>query len=141
MGGRVDTIIRVKQCVHRTRIQHIHGSMRLCTLALVARVGALNVVIFVAVGVAAVVSDVIGRDLLATPRASTDLYIQIVLHTGLVGWALHSSANPRPHLLVNVLIQRPLLPWLGIRGMWMLGDELAPQVIRSSVVMAYVTGA
>ena len=115
--------------------------MRLCTLALVARVGALNVVIFVAVGVAAVVSDVIGRDLLATPRASTDLYIQIVLHTGLVGWALHSSANPRPHLLVNVLIQRPLLPWLGIRGMWMLGDELAPQVIRSSVVMAYVTGA
>ena len=114
--------------------------MRLCTLALVARVGALIVVIFVALGVAAVVCDVMGRDLFATSRAWTDL-IQIVLHTRLVGWALHSSANPRPHLLVNVLIQRPLLPWLGIRGMWMLGDELAPQVIRSSVVMAYVTGA
>jgi len=113
--------------------------MRLCTLALIARVGALIVVIFVALGVAAVVSDVMGRDLFATSRASTDL-IQIVLHTGLVGWALHSSANPRPHLLVNVLIQRPLHPWLGIRGMWMLGNELAPQVIRSSVVMAYVTG-
>jgi hypothetical protein len=140
MGGRVDTSIRVKQSVYHTRIQHIHGSMRLCTLALVARVGALIVVLFVALGVSAVVSDVMGRDLFATSRASTDL-IQIVLHTGLVGWALHSSANPRPHLLVNVLIQRPLLPWLGIRGMWMLGNELAPQVIRSSVVMAYVTGA
>ena len=100
MRGRVDTIIRVKQSVYRTRIQHIHGSMRLCTLALVARVGALIVVIFVALGVAAVVSDVMGRDLFATSRASTDL-IQIVLHTGLVGWALHSSANPPPQLMVN----------------------------------------
>jgi hypothetical protein len=92
----------VKQSVYRKRIQHI-GIMRLRTLALVAAVGARIVVIVVALGVAAVVSDVIGRDLLATSRASTDL-IQIVAHAGLVGWALHNSATTRPHLLVNVLI-------------------------------------
>ena len=123
VGGRVYTIIRVKQSVFRRQIQHI-SNIRLRTLALVAGVGARIVVIVVTLVVAAVVIDIVRWDLLATPRASTDLYIQIVLHTGLVGWALHSSANPRPHLLVNVLIQRPLLPWLGIRGMWMLGVSL-----------------
>ena len=92
----------MKQSVYRKRIQHI-GIMRLRTLALVAAVGARIVVIVVALGVAAVVSDVIGRDLLATSRASTDL-IQIVLHTGLLWWALLNIANPPPQLMVNVLI-------------------------------------
>jgi hypothetical protein len=92
---------------------------------------------------------VIGWDLLATQRASTDL-IQIVLHTGLVEWALLNSSNPPQQLIVNVLIWRPLalrvaycgtlLSRFGIRGMWMLGNELAPQVRCPSVVMAYVTG-
>jgi hypothetical protein len=52
--------------------------------ALVARVGARIVVIVATLVVAAVVSDVIGRDLLATSRASKDL-IQIVPHAELVG--------------------------------------------------------
>jgi hypothetical protein len=68
--------------------------------SLIATVGAWVEVTLVTLVVAAVVADVIRRDLLATSRASTDL-IQIVLHTGLVGWALHSSANPPPQLMVN----------------------------------------
>jgi hypothetical protein len=71
--------------------------------SLIATVGARVEVTLVTLVVAAVVADVIRRDLLATSRASTDL-IQIVLQTGLMGRALHNSANPRPHLLVNILI-------------------------------------
>ena len=102
VGGRVDTIIRVKQSVFRRQIQHI-SNIRLRTLALVADVGARIVVIVVAVGVAAVVSDVIGRDPLATSRAAVDV-IQNGPHAGLLWWALLNSANPPPQLMVNVLI-------------------------------------
>jgi hypothetical protein len=71
--------------------------------SLVAAVGARIAVIVVAVGVAAVVADIVRWDLLATVQAAVDLLV-VIPHLGLVWRALHNSVNPRLHLLVNVFI-------------------------------------
>ena len=114
--------------------------------SLIATVGARGEVTLVTLVVAAVVSAVIS----SPHREHRQTFSKSSYTRGSWGRALHNSATTRPHLLVNVLIQRPLalrvahrgtlLPWLGIRGIWMLGNELAPQVSCPSVVMAYVIG-